>query len=60
MKTYREWTFIHKINVPLKDNKNLNKGCDTRNHPFYKQVLSGDFYPKDNIVSNNYQIYQGK
>ena len=22
LKTYKEWTFIHMINVPLKDNKN--------------------------------------
>ena len=60
LKTYKEWTFIHKINVSFKDNIFLNERWDTRNYPFHKQVLSGDLYPKDNIVSNNYQIHQGK
>ena len=60
LKTYKEWTFIHKINISFKDNKNLNKRWDTRNHHFYTQVLSGDLYPKDNTVSKDYQIYQGK
>ena len=60
MKTYKEWTFIHKINVPFKDNVNLNERWDTRNHPFYKKVLNGDLYPKDNNVSNDYKINQGK
>ena len=60
MKTYKEWTFIHKINVPFKDNANLNERWDTRNHPFYKKVLNDDLYPKDNNVSNDYKIHQGK
>ena len=33
---YKEWTFIHKINIPFKDSKHLNKRWDTRNHPFYE------------------------
>ena len=60
LKTYKEWAFIHKINVPFKNNKNLNERWDTRNHPFYKQVLNSDLYPKDNTVSKDNQIYQGK
>ena len=60
MKTYKEWTFIHKINVPIKDNANLNERWDTCNHLFYKKVLNSDLYPKDNNVSNDYKIHQGK
>ena len=51
LKTYKEWTFIHKINVSFKDNKELYERQDTRNHPFYEQVLNGNLYPKYNIVS---------
>ena len=54
-KSYKVWTFIHKIDVPFKDHKNLNERWDTRNHPFYKQVLSGDLYPNDNMVSKDHQ-----
>ena len=25
LKPYKDWTCIHKINVPFKDNKNLNE-----------------------------------
>ena len=60
LKTYKKWTFIHKINVPFKDNKNLNERWDTRNHPFYKQVLNGYLNPKDNMGSKGNQIRQGK
>ena len=60
MKTYKEWTFIHKINVPFKHNANLNERWDTRNHPFYKQVLNGDLYPKENNISDDFNIHQGK
>ena len=59
-KNYKEWIFIHKINVPFKDNKNLNERWDNRNYPFYKQVLSGDLYPKDNMISKDNKIHQGK
>ena len=58
--TYKEWTLIHIINVPFKDNKKLNKRWDTRSHPFYKQVLNCNLYPKDNMVSKGNQIHQGK
>ena len=51
LKTYREWAYIHKINVPIKDNNNLNKRWDTRNHPFYQQLLNGNLCPKENITS---------
>ena len=44
LKIYREWIYIHKTNVPFKDNKNLNKRWDTRNHPFYQKVLNGNFF----------------
>ena len=27
---------------------------------FIKKVLNGDLYPKDNNVSNDYKIHQGK
>ena len=57
LKTYKEWTFIHKINVPFKDNKIFNERWDTRNHPFYEQVLNGNLYPKDNMVSKGNQIH---
>ena len=40
--------------------KQLNERWDTRNHSFYKQVPSCDFYQTYNIVSNDYQIHQGK
>ena len=60
LKTYKEWTFIHKINVPFKYNKNLNERWDTRNHPFCEQVLNGYLYLKDNMVSKGNQIQQGK
>ena len=48
------------MNVPFKDNANLNERWVTRNHPFYKKVLNGNLYPKDNNVSNDYNINQGK
>ena len=43
------------MNVTFEDNKNVNERWDTRNHPFYKQVLSGNLYPNDNMVSKNNQ-----
>ena len=57
-KNYKEWTFIHKINVSFKDNKNLNERWDNRNHLFYKQVLSGALYQKDNMVSKDNKIHK--
>ena len=60
LKKYKEWTFIYKINIPFKDNKKLNERWDTHNHPFYKQVLSGNLYPKNNMASKDNQIHQGK
>ena len=53
-------TFIHKINFPFKDNKNLNERWDTRNHPFYEQVLNGNLYSNGNMVSKGNQTQQGK
>ena len=43
-----------------KDNKNLNERWDTGNYSFYEQVLNGNLYPKDNMVSKGNQIQQGK
>ena len=56
LKTYKEWIFIYKINVPFKDNKNLNERWDTRNHPFYGQVLNDNLYPKDKMASKGNQF----
>ena len=46
LKTYKEWTFIHKINVSFKDNKKLNERWYTRNHHLYEQVLNGKLISK--------------
>ena len=60
LKTYREWIYIyiyiHKIIVPFKDNKDLNKRWDIRNHPFYLQFLNGSLYPKENVSSKGTDI----
>ena len=44
----------------FKDNTNLNERWDAYNHSFYEQVLNGNLYPKDNMVSKGNQIQQGK
>ena len=46
LKTYKEWIFIRKINVPFKDNKNVNERWDIRNHPFHKQVSTVTYIQK--------------
>ena len=60
LKTYKEWIFIHKINIPFKDNRNLNERWDTRDHPFYETVLNSNLYLNDNMVSKGYHIQQDK
>ena len=59
LKTYRKWSYIHKINVPFKDNKSLNKRWDTRNHLFYQQVSNGNLFPKENISSKGNENNMG-
>ena len=40
----REWTCIHHISVPFKDNKCLNKRWDKYTYPFCEQFLNGNLF----------------
>ena len=46
LKTYKEWTFIHKMNVTFEDNKNVNERWDTRNHPFINKFSAVTYIQK--------------
>ena len=55
-KIYREWSSSHNIIRPFKDNKKLNKRCDTRNHSFYENKRNGKMASEMNSSFENNSV----